>query len=624
MKTIKSTAQKLHDEQREFLKKRHLERQSEVAARGGTGSGLVDERMLAESMRAVRYASEAHAAADLVDNSIEAGASNVHIAFRTEGTRIVEIAVIDDGPGIVRDFLPYATKWGGSSNDGHRNLFGRFGFGLPSASVNRGRAYDVISRTNSNEPFGGVTVDLDHLVDSKTGHVPLPQVRDVSLPAWIVSYLEGHDSRTGTSVFPGGSGAVRTVVVWRNLDRLSWPNAQMSSARFREHFGITYAGWLDVTSIVVDGKPVEPVDVLFTTPGYRWYDIDGYPCAEPQSSIEFEAKDKNGQQHPVMVRFSYLGVDANDAAVAPEGKGNHQKIRQKIRKEYNGFFVTRNGRFIELVRPEISSMNWSVYSRQVGVAIDFPPELDELFGVTPDKQSITMSPALVDMLEHHGVIRSFKALVNAVAAERNQRKEARDAELKNGEAARPSEETIAKVVETSTRNPRKVGEEAQQEAERNLRRRIKELAAESGVDEETVAQAQEKKHKARPYKVEFKRGLEHEPFYAPTMEGTQMILVINTAHPWYTQLYSQLNADQAELRSGLELLLWVLGLAEIDATGPRHAWYLNERRTWSENLATAFLYHPLAFHKVGSASEIFEEDELALEELADDGAPDED
>ncbi|HEX6947168.1 MAG TPA: ATP-binding protein [Acidimicrobiia bacterium] len=568
-----------------------MELQRQMAERP-SGSGLVDERMLAESMRSVRYQSEANAIADLIDNSIEAGASAIHIVYNTDGDKIVEIAVIDDGSGILPEFLPIATKWGGSSNEGRRNIFGRFGFGLPSSSVNRGRAYEVHSRTSPDHPFQAVSIDLDNLV-AKDGIVHLPDVKERPLPAWVTEYVTGNDDE-GRARFPNGIDGVRTVVIWRKMDRLVWPNRQQSTARLREHFGITYASWLDVVEIAVNGKKVEPVDVLFTTPGYRWYDIDGFPKAEPQSDIVFTAKDRDGREHPIRVRMSLLLVDAYEATVPPEGKGNHIRIRTRIRTDYNGIFVTRNGRFIELAKPDVIA--WNPYARQVGLAIDFPPQLDELFGVTPDKQSISLSDPLLHMLEDHGVIRAFRHLTRVVADERSRRKAERDALLRDENSVRPSEVAIAKVIERDVRS-RPGGDEALKEAEKNLRRKIKELAAASGVDEAEIKKAQERLHKSRPYRVEFVHELDQDPFYTPYMEGTQVVLRVNTAHPWYREVYSALEAHQAEVRSGLELLLWILAIHEIDASGEKRVFYRNERRSWSARLADAFDIHPEIFGK---------------------------
>lgn len=602
--------------QREYVKSQALEFQSEAAQVAGN-SGLVDERMLAESMRSVRYHNEMYAAGDIIDNAIESGASQVHVAYRTEGNSIMEMAFIDDGSGIVREFLPHAVKWGGSSNAGRRNLFGRFGFGLPSASVNRGRAFDVYSRVDTGDKFSVVTVDLDEISTGK-GSVALPKVKQADLPAWVVEYIASTQGTEGAK-FDGGIDKVKTVVVWRSLDKLKNPKIQAQVANMLEHLGITYAGWLPVVTLIVQGKPVEPVDVLFTSPGFRWYEIDGAPNAEPQRPITVMVKDRDGQKHEVTVRFSLLSVDAVDAEVPSEGRGPNKKIRWKIRKQYNGIFVTRNGRFIELAKPMRSEekndnlITFDVYARQVGIAIDFPPALDEVFGVTPDKQSIEISESLLDLLDTEGVITAFKALKKVVADERTRRKAERD-QLLTGDDERPSEKAIAKVIKCTLGPPQGRSPESIAEGKRNFQRKVKEISAQTGLPEEVIAETQEKKAVQRPYRVEFQRGLDQDPFYTPTMDKTQMVLIINTGHPWYTELYARLGEDQAQLRSGLELFLWVLGVKEIDATGEKRTFYRNERRSWSQMLADAFDVHPEIFSKFGPKGVEGDEEQLAWQE----------
>lgn len=611
---VKDSAKTHLIEQRAYVKSRHLEAQRRFAKVAGA-TGLVDEKMLAQTMRSVRYKDEGHAAGDILDNAIEAGATQVHIALRTEGAAIKEIAFIDDGSGIDPTFLPHAAKWGGSSNEGRRNTFGRFGFGLPSASVNRGTRFTVYSRIDSSSPFTSVSVDLENLaVEGQVVSLPEPTEKD--LPEWIAEYVSS--TNRDASAVEGGLDAVRTVVVWSDLDRLAWRNRQQASARFREHLGITYAGWLDVCRLVVDHQDVEPVDVLFTTPGYRYYDIPGYPNADPQQSIRFEAEDANGAKHGVTVRFSYLSVDAHDALVPTGGKGAPKKIRQSIRKANNGFFVTRNGRFIEIAQP--SEIQWSVYARQVGVALDFPPELDELFGVTPDKQTIVFSDRVTAMLEAHGVIRAHRALVAQVAKEREQRRFARREHASDPDGQRPSEETIAKVVSKDVRRTRKLDEETKQEAKDNFEERVKQLVEKTGVPEEQVREAQERLDAKKPYRVDFIDLTDDMPFYAPRMDGTQTVLEINTEHPWYSEVYLRL-ADNAEMRSALELTLFVLGTCELDSSGQARVFYRNERRAWSRLLADGFDLHAQVFSGVDSREEVEDDDASAwVEDEADAGA----
>lgn len=605
---IQDTAQKHLQDQRQYVKDRHLEDQRKIAGASGT-TGLVDEKMLAQTMRSVRYADEGHAAGDIIDNSIESGASQVHLAYDTAGSAIQQIAFIDDGSGIDPTFLPHATKWGGSSNDGKRNVFGRFGFGLPSASVNRGTKFSVYSRTDSSEDFNCVTVDLENL--SVSGQVvALPKATVAPLPKWVSDYVTARVG-DGEVEWHGGIEAVRTVVVWSNLDRLKWKNKQASTAGFREHLGITYAGWLNVCSIAVDHQKVEPVDVLFTTPDARWYDIEGFPKADPHESIRIEVEDSDGARHPITVRFSYLSVDAHDATVATGGRGRPKKIRQAIRKEYNGFFVTRNGRFIELARPD--EVDWSVYARQVGVAIDFPPALDELFGVTPDKQTIVFSERVISILTANNVFRAFKTLTSAVSTEREVRRAARLAEMASGDGKRPSEETIAKVVSKDVRRTRKVSDESQAEGERNFKERVKRMADETGLPEEQIAEVQQKIAISKPYAIEFRETTEDMPFYTPKMDNTQTVLEINTAHPWYREVYLRL-ADNAEMRSALELMLFVLGTCELDSTDLSRNFYRNERREWSNRMADAFDLHRMVFSGAKSKQEVEDDDPSAWAE----------
>ena len=57
--------------------------------------------------------------------------------------------------------------------------------------------------------------------------------------------------------FVGGVGSVRTVIVWRDLDRLASKTVAAFNESLQRHFGITYAGWLSQVKLAVNGKKVE-------------------------------------------------------------------------------------------------------------------------------------------------------------------------------------------------------------------------------------------------------------------------------------------------------------------------------------------------------------------------------
>ena len=45
------------------------------------------------------------------------------------------MVIYDDGHGMVKDMLTVAVTWGGTHRQGSRKGFGKYGYGLPSASL---------------------------------------------------------------------------------------------------------------------------------------------------------------------------------------------------------------------------------------------------------------------------------------------------------------------------------------------------------------------------------------------------------------------------------------------------------------------------------------------------------
>ncbi|MFJ9915217.1 ATP-binding protein [Actinacidiphila glaucinigra] len=93
------------------------------------------------------------AVADLVDNSIDAGAKDVVIHFLRDGDRLVSLLVIDDGKGMSEEDLDIAMTVGGRRDYGP-NALGMFGTGLKSASLSHASAVTVVSKTRRTRPVG--------------------------------------------------------------------------------------------------------------------------------------------------------------------------------------------------------------------------------------------------------------------------------------------------------------------------------------------------------------------------------------------------------------------------------------------------------------------------------------
>lgn len=93
------------------------------------------------------------AVADLVDNSIDAGATNILIRFRMDGARPVGLQVIDNASGMdsagIDDAMTYAKKREYKGRD-----LGHFGIGLKAASLSQANTLLVWSKRYGSPPVG--------------------------------------------------------------------------------------------------------------------------------------------------------------------------------------------------------------------------------------------------------------------------------------------------------------------------------------------------------------------------------------------------------------------------------------------------------------------------------------
>lgn len=336
-----------------------------------------------ESLRAVGYDLRA-AIADLVDNSIAAGATKVDFIFFWNG-EASSIAVIDNGRGMSREALIEAMRVGSDpTRPRNRSDLGRFGLGLKTASFSQSRRVIVSSRSEGAE-LKTRCWDLDYV--RKTGE-------------WRILHKGSEKSAEYASCI-GKSG---TAVVWENLDRLvTGTVAENSRDRdvFNErveavekHLAMVFHRFLDkpreVTFRINGGKPIRPWDPF----------LSSHPATQhPEPSLLGIRGETVTVDAYILPHHSKLSAHEYAKAAGPRGWVAQQ-----------GFYVYRNGRLLVAGDWLGLGVKKEEHLKLARIRVDLPNTLDDLWELDIKKSMARVPVQLRDSLSQIGKATREKAV----------------------------------------------------------------------------------------------------------------------------------------------------------------------------------------------------------------------
>jgi len=554
----------------------------------GHGLGVVFADAFLRGMRDIGYKNPAWALAEQLDNAVQAAAKTISVRFgfdkkNKSQAKPDQLALIDDGNGMIPEMLGYAVRWGGTDREGDRRGFGRYGYGLPSSAVSMAKRYTVYSKT-AESGWYSVTVDIDELA-SAAGDIKRTEELLTATPAKLPKWLVEAEDQLDLKALESG-----TVVVLEDLDRLrtmtGWITVKTLQSKLLQHFGVIYRHWLGERRVFVHGVRTLPVDPLFLMEHGRFFDETAVRSIGVETRT-FEVETSKGVG-TVTIRAALL--PPNFQLRTPPGRltstgdiTGPTNNRFNIMKEFNGLLICRERRQIDCISPRWTT--FQNFDRNIKIEIDFDPELDEFFGITTAKQQIVIADEMWEKLQHGG--RGGGGLKDLVKDLRRRRDELRDelkAKLKSKESKEEPRPSTVAMTETekfkgSTTEPT---QEQREEAERNLDREAKERAEASGKPHEEVVEELREETRQRRWEVEF-AAIPEGPFYRPKRLGEQKRIILNTDHPFYAKVY-----DLApDVSAALEVMLLVLAERELDSTGDAEVFYKAERQRWSERLRHA-------------------------------------
>ena len=573
-----------------FLDKAELKEQLKFIkseAKSKFSAGVMMESFL-RGIRDLGYKSVSYAVNELIDNSIQAGASNIAIMTPAVGNYITDVIIADNGHGMHPDMLPFAVSWGGTHRQGNRNGFGKYGYGLPSSAVSMGKVYTVYSKLEANSEWSSITVDLNSALVNNNEHFdpeavfgPVKSTQELPIDLLDELELNGFDVKQLIS---------GTIIHVQEIDKIKNLKPTLEQEMI-EDFGGTYYDFFPSISIKVNNKVIEGIDPLFVTPGLKYYSSKEngvYSSGEHYSVQKLPIKhiDNSGKEidteSVITIRMNQLPADwamENDKTVSSSNLKTELGRRFRFLKNNNGVVFKRLGRRID-VNSKNPLGDWRNNQRYTRVEIDFPPTLDEHFEMNTSKQQVIPTTKfwqkIIDksnpkILE---AMKSFEEQYKTELATRKFKINTQKSKLV-ADSGKTHDEVL--MEESILRGgPTASLENIEREKRAAIKRdeKIASLSKTRGVNVEQAAQAYELEYASHKYKKTEQKLGKRGPVFRTEEHGGTVEVILNSEHQWYKKVYQNSSLPNAQ-RLAWTTYFFAIGEKIAECPEDDQAMYLN-------------------------------------------------
>jgi len=564
---------------------------------------------LPESARDSGYKNAAYALGELVDNSIQAGADDVEIImlerFGGSGKRrnwnVQEIGILDNGCGMDPMLQRLSIKYqSGSTQMGidrgsEDKQMGKFGVGLPQASISQARRLEVYTWT-SGGPANATFTYIDFDEPETFSRVPRP-IREAVPDKWIGCSDSWEDSGT--------------LIIWAKPDKFSWTTSKAVHRNSEFVIGRMYRNHISENGVSIriaafendppynvrwtdrDGDKIKSReeehdwDIRANDPLYL--DPDAFSGNAPENpafeqfgedeQLDFEWKDREGKirKESVTLRFSIAknitrAGKTYDPKVHNQGMGGNEEHGKHMKRNL-GLSIVRERRELELDDGYCVGAGNAPWERWWGAEVNFGRGMDELLGVTNNKQH---AQGLNDVskkewkdwdFDEEGLttrqikedleIEDFPTFVCLCIKERIEknlkimRKQIVATSIKKKSSRVTRHEGAEHLASEATKRRQKDGNQGQSDEYEGMSMEEKSEAirrdlSKKGLDEDVI-DLLEGKIIGSGYKVVFsEREMDSEAFFSVEQQVGSLIIYFNEGHGAYKHLFAAL--DSAELQ----------------------------------------------------------------------------
>lgn len=267
------------------------------------------------------------ALADLIDNSIDAGAGRVELTIYRNDEEVTSVTIADDGRGMDATALRVGMQFAGRTDHDPDDL-GVFGMGLKSASFSQCETLTVISRqggATSAARWSVEQIDKDWSCEFLDGEASAEEFRKLCIPA----------KRPATG----------TLVVWDRLTRLAVGggdedlDAFLSTAvaRIEAHLGLVFHRFLAEGALTIS-----------ITVKHERRSLALPRTIKPRDPFDYPMTGAEGWPRDLSAELPGLGTLSMQAHIWPSGSlADGFLLGGRNAAAFQGFYFYRNNRIIQ-------------------------------------------------------------------------------------------------------------------------------------------------------------------------------------------------------------------------------------------------------------------------------------
>lgn len=502
-------------------------------------NALINISQIYESLRYNDYSVE-NGIGEIVDNSVEAGASEIRVYF-TKKTRIAgkkkieeidKIIILDNGSGMNPEAVAKCLVLGCSMRE-HKNGklgIGRFGVGMTLGSISLARHVEVCSRDNAESDFYSTYIDLDEIHEDSRETVPTPVVREI--PEEYKDFFKG---QTGT------------MVILSNCDRMDGTGKKTTPGELNgllaTYLGRTYRKFIEGgVKIFLDDKQVYMHDPLYVS-GPTQFD------SKEKQDLKAEIYDTSVIELPIPGRENETAKVTICISLLPKewrlniGDGGNAEAKKRKIDQNEGVSILRANREVlydkvpYLIGKKKGQFAYQENDRWWGCEISFPPELDEYFQVRYIKRGAEPIGFLKDKLKGQltGAVTSLRKIIKS---DRDQKKAE---ENQSKSAFENAEQMMSDSNDVFPKN--QAGKSMSEEEEQ---RKIEEILSQSVSQDGHEAEKCEARRTEllnKIYSIVPVKYPQQILFETDNLLDDKMVIKLNVNHPFYQKVINPLCGD---------------------------------------------------------------------------------